>query len=611
MLAEVVLVQPVLATGATPYVAAPPPVSDAAAPKLVYPPAPTNSGSPRFVRQTRNNCTFASVAMLLDKWTDGAIRPDQASLRAASGVPDGPVGFRQLARAVATVTGVELRFSPYGGDRMTMEDLLGRLANGGGAVVIGSYSDMPEHYQRWARSYAALGRELSGHAVYVERYEPEDGGRVWLMDPLGRGRKFEGEWISVEDLRTFVWHYRGDLIAAAATPKPKGGKPVPTLDPIDPRPGYRIGAPRLIESDSYFTGQELGVRLPLRRNEGVKRPKDLTLWATWQPLELDPQPAVVEEEDDDELLAEGDEEADPSINGEEQAESEETDNPWLYDYLARWMPVEEEAAVDEDQGSKKNNKKKNRKKKQAQEEADKAAAAEEERAELARLAAYEPVGVTVPLTARGRWLNATLTTPEAPGTYSLSLEVRNSDGRLVVSGKKSEAHVVELRLLGSLATAYGELELPESLVYGTLATATLTVDNLGSLDWPDAAALALAAEEAALAAEEAALDDEVLEDGSLVEQGPQPVHLVGLWQTPEGTSLAGYGLAGLPAGESGPISVELSVPTELTEATLVLELVAADGTPLSDYGYEAVTLDVEFEDPPFVSDDLDRGRLGE
>lgn len=162
---------------------------------LRYPEAPLEAYRPRFVRQTGKNCAFASAAMLLDKWTRGALRPSQARLRAASRVPDTEgVNFAALSRAVARVTDVDLRYSPNGGDPLTWPALLSRLARGGGAVVGGAYSRLPRHYQRWGREFASRGASASGHAVYVERYEPtRAGGRVWMMDPLAKSARYSGE----------------------------------------------------------------------------------------------------------------------------------------------------------------------------------------------------------------------------------------------------------------------------------------------------------------------------------------------------------------------------------------------------------------------------------
>lgn len=560
LLVEVIVVQPVQAGESPPAEAARLPSVTLDAPtdeNLVYPPAPQEQRSPRLVRQTRNNCAFASVAMLVDKWTDGELQPDQASLRQASGVPDGPVGFRALGRAVAAVTGIDLRWSPNGGDRLTWDDVLLRLANGGGAVLIGSYSELPAHYQRWDRNYAALGRALSGHAMYVERYEPDDGGRVWLMDPLGRGRGFEGEWIAAEDLRRFVWHYARGYVAAAATP---AREVVTEVQPESPL-GYRLRTPRIAGTERVLAGQELSVRLPLRRSKGTKRPKDLSLFVSWTPLEIDPQPDGEAEETgysellaDDEALRDADQSA---IAVEWPADDEAL---WLEKWLARSLALT--AAEDEA-------------------EADATVGLEEEQAEAvlyeeASEAVLDPIELLVPLKAVGRRLSAVVTAPEVPGTYSLSLQVRNAEGFSIPSGKQYEPHTFDMRVFGSLAAGYGELQLDEPLLFGSLSTVTLPVENLGRLDW----------------------------------QAEDPVRLVGLWQGKRRTWLAGSAMVELAAGESTAVSFQANVPSKSRKASLVLELVTADGVPFSAYGFEAVTTDLSFEAAPFVSDEIKRGPLG-
>ena len=142
---------------------------------------------------------------------------DRRALRAYAYVASGASSLRDVARGTANLLGLHLRYSPDGGDPMTWSTLLTRLARGGGAVLEGAYSRMPRYFQRWDRKFAASGPAKSGHAVYVERYEPRRG-RVWLMDPLGQG-DYRGEWISVWDLRRFAAFSRG-LVRAAATPAP-------------------------------------------------------------------------------------------------------------------------------------------------------------------------------------------------------------------------------------------------------------------------------------------------------------------------------------------------------------------------------------------------------
>jgi hypothetical protein len=196
------------------------PVAQAGGPNVARPPAPDiDSRTPHFVTETNDakwdDCEWASAAMLIEKWTGDQI--DRRALRAAAYVASGASSLGDVARGTANMLGLHLRFSPDGGDPMTWGMLLTRLARGGGAVLEGAYSRMPRWFQRWDRKFAASGPAKSGHAVYVERYEPRRG-RVWLMDPLGQG-DYRGEWISVWDLRRFAAFSRG-LVRAAATPAP-------------------------------------------------------------------------------------------------------------------------------------------------------------------------------------------------------------------------------------------------------------------------------------------------------------------------------------------------------------------------------------------------------
>lgn len=194
------------------------PVVLAGGPHVVRPPAPPlNRAAPHFVTETNerkwDDCEWASAAMLIEKWTGH--RVDRRALRAAAYVRPGASSLSDVARGTAVLLGLHLRYSPNGGDPMTWSQLLARLADGGGAVLEGAYSRLPRWYSRWDRKFANSGARKSGHAVYVERYEPRRG-RVWLMDPLGQG-DYNGEWISVWDLAYFA-STSGGLVYAAATP---------------------------------------------------------------------------------------------------------------------------------------------------------------------------------------------------------------------------------------------------------------------------------------------------------------------------------------------------------------------------------------------------------
>lgn len=203
---------------------------------------------PSFVTQTDEpspwgDCVWASASMFLDSWTRGKIRPERETLRKIAGqAEDEPSNMTDFARGARRMLGLDVRFSPNGGDPMTFKDLLYRLENGGSALVSGWYSDLPEYYTRWDRKFAAKGRTSSGHAMFVTDYQPSRG-RVWLMDPLGRG-KYKGEWLPVSALQSFVWINSRGLITVAATPAPKGGS-TPVAPSIDrgPLSEVKLGAP--------------------------------------------------------------------------------------------------------------------------------------------------------------------------------------------------------------------------------------------------------------------------------------------------------------------------------------------------------------------------------
>ena len=158
------------------------------------PPRPLPGYRPTFVTQTDvhpiNDCLWASGAMLIDKWTNGKIHPTHQRLRALSGDRGGS-NLDDLKKAYKKL-GINLKFSPDGGERITFNGLLRRLAHGAGAVVLGDDSKLPRWYGRWDYGFWKMTKKekkkhpsRDNHAVYVERYDRRHG-RVWLMDPLAR-----------------------------------------------------------------------------------------------------------------------------------------------------------------------------------------------------------------------------------------------------------------------------------------------------------------------------------------------------------------------------------------------------------------------------------------
>lgn len=182
---------------------------------------------PGFVTETDQrpwrDCLWASGSMLLDKWTNGEVTRSHQQLRKLGRDPKGGSLLPDLHVAFARL-GLNLGYSPDGGDRITLRELLRRLGAGAGAVVEGNYSKLPRWFGRWDYRFWRGKGKTDNHAVYVERYDRRHG-RVWLMDPLARG-DWQGEWISVAALYKFAWKSGGALFAATtptAKASPFGG----------------------------------------------------------------------------------------------------------------------------------------------------------------------------------------------------------------------------------------------------------------------------------------------------------------------------------------------------------------------------------------------------
>ena len=244
------------------------------------PPRPLPGYRPAFVTETderpMNDCLWASAAMLIDKWTNGDIHPTHQRLRSLSRDPRGGSNFDDLKVAYRKL-GINLKFSPDGGDRITFTGLLRRLGNGAGAVVLGDDAKLPRWYGRWDYGFWKMTKKerkkhpsRDNHAVYVERYDRRHG-RVWLMDPLARGA-WKGEWISIWALRKFAWSSGGALFAAV-TPTAKAAPfaHVTTSGPSSrsrPTPSRRTGR----------SGHRVGGTSPASRRARRSRPRPIRCW---------------------------------------------------------------------------------------------------------------------------------------------------------------------------------------------------------------------------------------------------------------------------------------------------------------------------------------------
>jgi hypothetical protein len=246
----------------------PPTQADAAS----SPDRPTGEYTPRRVWQMKKNCVWAAGAMLVDKWTQGGIRVSQSVLRRASNDKKGGSSLYNLARGVAAVTGIRLRFSPGSGDTMTWWQLLDRIEHSGGAVLIGLYSRLPAHFTRWDRSFA--NRRNNSHAVYIQSYDRIQG-RLWLMDPLAKGH-YPGEWISVEALHRFATIDAGKVMAAA-TPARRQPQTAPLTDHA-----YHLTSPRV--AATAVAGSLLKVSVGLHISSGFPNPAAHRFVGRWVPL---------------------------------------------------------------------------------------------------------------------------------------------------------------------------------------------------------------------------------------------------------------------------------------------------------------------------------------
>ncbi len=186
------------------------------------PPQPLPGYRPAFVTETDTrpwkDCLWASGAMLLDKWTNGRDAVSRQALRRLSGDSHGGSTLADLRTAYAKL-GIALAYSPDGGATITWRTLLSRLEHGAGAVLLGDDSKLPRWYGRWDPPFWRATGEGDNHAVYIERYDRKRG-RVWLMDPLGRG-DWAGEWISVKALKAYAWTTRAGVLSVAVTPTAK------------------------------------------------------------------------------------------------------------------------------------------------------------------------------------------------------------------------------------------------------------------------------------------------------------------------------------------------------------------------------------------------------
>ena len=206
----------------------------------VDPPRPLPGYVPAFVTEREagrwEDCIWAAAEMMLDKWTNGVTRVDRRQLRRLSGDLEGGSSLADVAKAYARL-GFPLTWSPIGDDNVIWPELLDRLADGGGAILLGDYGKLPSRLGRWDRRFWAQEGQNDDHAMYLDRYNRRTG-KVFVMDPLAPAG-WTGEWVSVAALKRYAWRNHAGRLWVAMTP-------AAALGPVR---GVELGEP-VITADS-------------------------------------------------------------------------------------------------------------------------------------------------------------------------------------------------------------------------------------------------------------------------------------------------------------------------------------------------------------------------
>lgn len=235
------------------------------------------SGGFRFVTQldgstfAKKNCVFASGAMLAQAM--GVSNLSGGDLRWMSGDNFGGSDWGHLRRAMSKAgLGVEVARG------LTFNGFTQKLANGQPAVVGGNTARLPDSLR---------GEYLGGHAIYVDRYDPEKG--YLVFNPAKRNT--QGQWWSPEVMQAFAWGGK-TMDSAVFAPKDSivnpGSRPVPgqisVWDPpkrSDTPRNYGVGNDPGVEGRSQTVLDRAGIKPSSQTDsKGNPRPYDLGLPTT-------------------------------------------------------------------------------------------------------------------------------------------------------------------------------------------------------------------------------------------------------------------------------------------------------------------------------------------
>jgi hypothetical protein len=164
------------------------------------------------------NCTLASGAMLARLGfgivTTGSI------LRTLQDDQVGGTGLDDLATALWRGYGVSIRYG-----LLQPEELKNLLSTGYGAVIQGDYAQIPEQLK--------LQRGFNGgHAIYLDGYyDKGPTPAYYVIDPIGRPNRYEGEWWPASIIDAFGEALGGGTHIRAAWVFPPGGTPPNVIGP--------------------------------------------------------------------------------------------------------------------------------------------------------------------------------------------------------------------------------------------------------------------------------------------------------------------------------------------------------------------------------------------
>jgi hypothetical protein len=166
------------------------------------------------------NCTLAAGAMLARLGfgivTSGSI------LRSLQSDQVGGTDLHDLQEAVFHGYGVQFHTGS-----LKPAQLKSLLASGYGAVIQGIYGDIPDSIR--------LQPSFTGpHAIYLDGYYPGDATTpeaYYVIDPLGRGRNYEGDWWPASIVDAFGHAFTHGPRIAAAWVFPPGGVPPEVVGP--------------------------------------------------------------------------------------------------------------------------------------------------------------------------------------------------------------------------------------------------------------------------------------------------------------------------------------------------------------------------------------------